>query len=78
METSVYEEMAGEEISFFCGSSIIIQDHLLYYYKDKNNSFKYKYPVTDSYKIIPYKVIDVFISESKPVFGLRTSLTKAM
>ena len=62
METSVYKEISGEDISFFSGSYGINQENLLYYYKDKKNSLKYKYLVVDSYKRNPYMVIDVFIS----------------
>ena len=43
----------------FGGSSGTIQEILLSKYKYNNTSLKYKNIVTDSYKLSPYKVLDV-------------------
>ena len=60
METSVHEDMAGEEV-LYCGSYGTIQEHLLFNYKNKNTPLKNKYRVTDLSKTNPYKSLDVFM-----------------
>ena len=76
METSINEDMEGEDISFFGERSGTIQEHLLSNYKDNYTSLIDKDPVTYSSKLKPTEVIDVVISESNIFF--HKSLSMAM
>ena len=42
----MHEDMSGEGVLFFGGSSGTIQEHLLSNYKENNNDLKDKYTVT--------------------------------
>ena len=68
VETSLHEEILGEDISFVGRPYSKIKDHLLFNYRYKNTSFTEKYPVTDPSKLNTYKFIDLSIAESKHNF----------
>ena len=55
--------MVGEYIDFFDESYGTVQKHLIYNYRYKNTSIKYKYPVTCSSKLNSSKFLDVVIVE---------------
>ena len=63
VEKSVHEDMVGEYIDFFDESYGTVQKHLIYNYRYKNTSIKYKYPVTCSSKLNSSKFLDVVIVE---------------
>ena len=62
--------MAEEDVLFFGGSFGTIQEHLPPYWNDKTTYLKDKDNVTDSYKLSPYKVLDILVYDYNKLFWL--------